>query len=75
MVRIYLDKFNKKRLLVPVPQKLLLPPVKILEVIMEEPFLTQEELQGLSQKNIADLDSVNRFFGFSPLTIKENLIL
>ena len=42
---------------------------------MEEPFLTQEELQGLSQKNIADLDSVNRFFGFSPLTIKENLIL
>ena len=75
MVRIYLDKFNKKRLLVPVPQKLLLPPVKILELIMEEPFLTQEELQGLSQKNIADLDSVNRFFGFSPLTIKENLIL
>ena len=75
LVQFYLNKLEKHRIFVPVPQNLLLAPVKILGLIMKEPFLTQSELQGLSQKNIADLDSVHRLFGFNPLPIKDNLIL
>jgi NADH dehydrogenase len=75
IVDIYLDLMGKHRLVLPISPKFLTTPAKVLERIMSEPFVTSTELQGLSQNNIGELDSIYQYFGFTPLSIKNNLIL
>ena len=75
ILNIYLGLMGKHRLILPIPPKFLTAPAKVLQLIMSEPFVTSTELQGLSQNNIGELDSIYQYFGFTPLSINNNLVL
>ena len=75
ILSIYLELMEKNRLVIPIPPNFLTVPARILELIMPDPFITSTELQGLSQNNTGELDSIYQYFGFTPLSIKNNLVL
>ena len=75
ILSIYLGLMGKQRLIIPIPPSILTVPAKVLELIMPDPFITSTELQGLSQNNTGELNSIYEYFGFNPLPIKDNLVL
>ena len=75
ILSIYLGLMGKQRLIIPIPPNILTVPAKVLELIMPDPFITSTELQGLSQNNTGELNSIYEYFGFNPLPIKDNLVL
>jgi len=56
-----------------IPLHIMSPLIKIMEKIISKPPVTTEQLILIQQDNICDLKSVEKNFGFKPITLKEGV--
>lgn len=73
IIDILAEALQIKRYKVYVPLHVIKPLVKLMENILPRPPVTTEQLLLLQQDNITDLKSVEKNFGFRPITFKEGV--
>ncbi|MBI4498572.1 MAG: NAD(P)H-binding protein [Chloroflexi bacterium] len=61
-----------RRILVPVPQPLMLLGARLLAALSRDPQVTPVEMQQLFMDNIAARDAVERYFGFRPGRLEDH---
>ncbi|MEK6693447.1 MAG: complex I NDUFA9 subunit family protein [Nitrospirota bacterium] len=73
IIDILAEALKIQRYKIYIPLHVMSPLVKIIENILPKPPVTTEQLLMLQQDNIADLKSVEKNFGFMPISLKEGV--
>lgn len=73
IIDILTEVLRVQRYKVYMPVHVMRPLVKFMEKILPEPPVTTEQLILLQQDNICDIRSVEKTFGFKPITLKEGV--
>jgi len=73
MLNALLQVRGIKRFMVPVPMTVMRLVVPLMSRIFKDPPVTMAELKQLDVDNIADVDVVEKHFGFRPVTLAEGI--
>ncbi len=73
ITRLVLRARGGRRLFISVPIPLMAPAVKAMSILFRDPPVTLEELRQLALDNVADLDSIQHNFGFTPEPLHRHL--
>ena len=73
IIRIVADVLGRRRLLVNVPLWKMRLPIALMEMLTPRPPINRAMLQLITLRNVAEIDSVERVFGFSPRSFAGNI--
>jgi NADH dehydrogenase len=73
IVGLLASTLQKRRFRFHVPSQLVWPNVMLMQKLLPKPPLNTEELRMLSIRNVAELDTVEKVFGFKPRPVGDNI--
>ncbi|MEE9201867.1 MAG: complex I NDUFA9 subunit family protein [Dehalococcoidia bacterium] len=73
IIDLIIRTLGKRRLKVHIPVPLMRPVVWLMERLLPQPPLTSQQLSMLGRDNITELDAVERWFGFRPTPLGQEI--